>query len=304
MNRQQNIGVFWAHRLAQGVLATVMAAPLSAFALVGGAGADANTVDSPWAGVGSLTVGGNSFTGTLIAPGYVLTAAHVAAGADLSSISFQTHAGATQSYAASEVFINPGYTGTTSGNASGDPTWHSDLAIIRLSGTVASDVPFYSLFSGNLQSKILTFVSYGGSDTVKQTGENVADLLFTGTSGSKETYAFDYDGSDLTSNYLGSGTLGANREASLVGGDSGSSAFVKVNGQWQLAGINTFQGYFSAGQTSGQYGTAGGGVVLSTYASWINSIVVTPVPEPEGWLMLLPGLGLLGGVLRRRQRLG
>ena len=113
---------------------------------------------------------------------------------------------------------------------------------------------------------------------------------------------FDYDGPNPTPNYLGGGTLGANREASLVQGDSGSSAFVYANGQWQLAGINTFQVMFAQGQTSGQYGTGGGGIVLASYSPWINSVVLAPVPEPQTWLLLLAGLGVLGRVLLRRAR--
>lgn len=279
-----------------------MALPLSVQALVGGAGVDPNLADSPWAGVGSLRIGNSAYTATLIAPGYILTAAHVAAGAELSGISFQTHAGASLSYAASRVFLNPDYTASASGNLAGDPTHHADLAIIRLAEAVPPGIPSYGLYSGPLQGRLLSFVSYGGSATAKKTGENVADLLFADTEGVQQTYVFDYDGSDLSSNYLGGGTLGANREASLVPGDSGSAAFVLVKGQWQLAGINTFQGYFNAGQSSGQYGTAGGGVVLSSHASWINSIVLTPVPEPGNMVMLLAGLGLVGAIAGRRRR--
>lgn len=286
------------------LLASLMV-PLSAAALVGGSGVAPNTVNSPWSGVGSLNVAGSKFTGTLIAPGYVLTAAHVAAGVDPSSISFQINAGTSYSISASQIFVNPGYTGTTNGNVAGDPTSHADLAIIKLSSPV-SDVPFYSLFGGNLQGKDLTFVSYAGSATSKTTGENRADVLFADYSGTKQTYLFDYDGPDLSTNRIGAniaanGTLGSDREASLVSGDSGSSAFVKVGGQWQLAGINTFEAMFSAGPAiSGQYGTGGGGIVLSAYSSWINSVVATPVPEPETWLMFLVGLGLVGGLRGRR----
>jgi hypothetical protein len=104
----------------------------------------------------------------------------------------------------------------------------------------------------------------------------------------------------LTTNYLGGATLGANREASLVQGDSGSAAFVKVNGQWELAGINTFEAFFAGGPTvSGAYGTGGGGVVLSSYLPWITSVMA--VPEPSEWLMLLAGMGLIGGLQRRRR---
>lgn len=303
--RVKRIAVSNVRYAARATLIVALGVPLGAFALVGGAGVAPNSVDSPWSGVGSLSIAGKKFTATLIAPGYVLTAAHVAAGVDLSTVSFQVNAGTSYAVSASKIFVNPGYTGNSNGNVLGDPTNHDDLAIIKLSTEVSADVPVYNLYTGNLQSKDLTFVSYAGSVTSKTTGENRADVLFADAAGTAETYLFDYDGPNLTTNRIGAniaanGTLGANREASLVGGDSGSAAFVNMNGQWQLAGINTFEAMFAAGPTtSGQYGTGGGGIALSSYLSWINSVVVTPVPEPQTWLMLLVGLGMLGGMSRR-----
>ncbi len=287
--------------IARYALTAVLVAPLSALALVGGSGVASNAADSPWSGVGSLSVNGSTFTATLIAPGYVLTAAHVAAGQDPSKISFQINAGTSYAIGASQVFVNPGYTGSAAGNAPNDPTNHADLAVIKLSSDAPADVPIYKLFDGNLLNSRLTFVSFAGSTTQKLTGENMVDGVFADLSGVSQTYLFDFDGPDLLSNRLGGGTLGASVEASLVGGDSGSAAFVNVNGQWELAGINSFEATFSAGPlTSGSYGTGGGGIVLSSYASWIDSIVVTPVPEPTEWLMLLAGLGVIGSASRRR----
>ncbi|WP_147321342.1 trypsin-like serine protease [Rhodoferax lacus] len=289
-------------RLIPVVLAVLCLAPLSASALVGGAGVADNSVTSPWAGVGSLSVGGGLFTGTLIAPGYVLTAAHVVAGAAAGSVSFQLNAGSSYTVAASDIYINPSYTGNTAGNVAGDPTNHNDLAIIRLSGAVGSNIPFYNLYSGNLQGADLNFVSYAGSTTAKTTGENIADVLYTNAAGTNKTYIFDFDGPNQSTNVMGGGTLGANREASLVNGDSGSAAFVSVNGQWQLAGINTFEATFAGRSTTpGTYGTGGGGVVLAGYSPWINSVITAPVPEPESANLLLLGLAVLGGAVHRRK---
>lgn len=284
------------------------AAPVCAFALVGGAGADPNTAGSPWAGVGSLTVGGGTFTATVIAPGYVLTAAHVLAGSNPANVSFQLNAGSAEVFSASQFYVNPLYTGTAAENLSTDPTVHADLAIIKLAGSTPMAVPTYGLYSGSLRGQDLSFVSYAGSSTVKRTGENIVDAVFSDAAGLAQTYLFDFDGPDLSTNRLGfdmpaNGTLGANREASFVGGDSGSSAFIQVQGQWQLAGINTYQATFAEGPaTSGAFGTGGGGVVVSTYAAWINSVIATPVPEPQAWAMLLAGLGLLGGAARQRRK--
>lgn len=282
------------------LLAALAAAP-GARALVGGAGADQNTAASPWAGVGSLSTGGGQFTGTLIAPGYLLTAAHVVNGVDPASISFRLNSENSFASGASQVFINPAYGGT--------PT-HGDLAIVKLSGAVKPGAaPIYDVFGGSVQGRELALVSHANSTSIRKTGANMADMVLTDPGGKPQTYLFDFDGPTLDSNRIGdnivaNGTLGAAREASLVAGDSGSAAFVQafVNGQWrwQLAGINTFEVTFREGPTtSGAFGTGGGGIVLSSYASWINA-VISPTPEPGSYLMLLLGLGLVGSVARRR----
>jgi hypothetical protein len=284
-------------------LGLALAAPPSAMALVGGPGVAVNGASSPWNGVGSLNVGGSLFTATMIAPGYLLTAAHVVNGAAANNVSFQVNADTSYSIGASDIFINPDYTGTTAGNVGGDPTNHSDLAIIKLTGAAGAEIPAYSLYAGNLQGADLNFVSFAGSSTQKKTGENIADLLFTNATATNQTYMFDFDGPTLATNFLGGGTLGANREASLVHGDSGSAAFVNVGGQWQLAGINTFEVSFAGGPTTeGAFGTGGGGVVVRGYADWINGVIATPVPEPESGAMLLAGLISLASLGFRRRR--
>jgi hypothetical protein len=260
--------------VARHALIAALAAPLSALALVGGVGPSPSSADSPWVGVGSLSVNGSLFTATLIAPGYVLTAAHVVTGAEPAKIRFQLNAGSSQTISASQVFIHPGYNGRTSDNVPGDPTVHSDLAIIKLSSDVPFNVPVCQIFTGSLLNRDLNFVSFGGSTTTRTTGENMVDRIYVDGAGTPQTYLFDYDGPDLSSNWLGAGTLGENREAALVGGDSGSAAFVNVNGQWKLAGINTFRVTVALG-TRGIVGTGGGGVILSSFLPWVTSVLTT-----------------------------
>lgn len=278
-----------------------------AHALSGGAGSAALEEGSPWEGVGSLSVNGQLFTATLIAPGYVLTAAHVVSGADASSVVFQTTTGESFSSVASAIYVDPTYTGGTAGNVAGDPTVHGDLAIVRLSDAT-QDLSTYSLYAGDLYKQTISMVSFGGSSTQATTGANRVDLLFADGSGTDQTYAFDRDGSQLSSNMIGNdipanGTLGEGVEAGIVHGDSGSAAFVYANGQWQLAGINTFSLLFAGGSTTqGDVGTGGGGIVLASQMDWIQSVITAPVPEPESAWMLLAGLAVLGSGQWRRGR--
>lgn len=295
----------------------LLAASLPAHALMAGASpdspgarVDANTSTSPFAGVGSISIGGSTYSGTLIAPGYVLTAAHVASGVAASDIVFNLNVGGnlTQQIGASAVFVNPSYTSFTSTHPA-----DGDLAIIKLSQDAALGTPSYSLYRGNLGAgTTLTLVGYGDSgngDTgiisagadpsVKRVGENNADSFAGRLDGSiaKAIYYFDFDGPTGASNLIGGGTLGNSLETSLASGDSGSPAFVKnAQGKWLLAGVNSFR--FGS---SLSFGNGGGGQLIAPYASWIDS-VLSPVPEPSQAHLLLSALGVVGFAAFRGRR--
>lgn len=268
---------------------------------------DPNTTTSPWAGVGSLSVGTSTYTATLIAPNYILTAAHVVAGATLGSVTFNLNFGGdlTQRIGAAEVFIHPDYHGFNS------PNLNDDLAIIRLANPVSAGVPIYGLQHDVLATgTTLTFVGYGASGmgnigvtisanpAIKRTGQNNADqfALDDEGSGKAEIYYFDFDGPSDTGNLMGGSTLGNALETTVGGGDSGSPAFLRSSdGNWRLAGVNTFTFTNIAGQTASTFGTGGGGMLIPAYAKWIDSIV-TPVPEPAPYTLMLAGLCLVSVV--------
>jgi Trypsin len=246
-------------------------------ALEGGRGPAEPIAKTPFGSVGSLSVDGRLFTAVLIGPQHVLTAAHIAAGADPSKIVFRTGLAGGVALAAQWVILHPEFTGQAIGNASGDPSMHADLAVIKLVQPVPLSLRPVPLWEGPLLGRIITLVSHGGSTSLVTEGENQVDLIFPGKLGQPATYVFDFDGPNLSSNGFGSatpvnGTLGAGREASLVKGDSGSAAFILVNGKWSLAGINTFQ--INMGLNRGA-----GGVVLSSYSSWINKALNANPPE-------------------------
>ena len=275
---------------------------------------DANVASSPYAGVGSVTIGGSTYSGVLIAPGYVLTAAHVANGVSASQITFNLNASGSmsQSIGASAVFINPKYTGP---NSSGSPA-DADLAIIKLSQDAAPSVPYYSLYTADVAlGTTFTLVGYGdsgngntgaitvaASPSVKRVGQNNADMIGASQDGmiAKALYYFDFDGPTAGSNIMGGRTLGNGIETSVATGDSGSPAFVVDSaGHLLLAGINTFR--FGTALT---FGNGGGGQLIAPYADWIAT-TIQPVPEPSSAQLMLPALGIVGWVaMRRRKTLG
>lgn len=291
-------------------LALFVAMP--AHALVGGA-VDANLVSSPWAGVGAVKVNGGTYSGALIGNQYVLTAAHVVGGAAPGQVQFVLNVGGapSQTLAAESIHVFPGYQGTTSG---ADGVWHDDLALVKLAAPVAAGVPVYDLYDGPLLGKTVSLVGYGAGgdgvngatigsdDNLKRVGQNRIDLTLVDDDGGTqhEIFLFDFDGPDSTTNVFGANnslnlTLGAAVEAQYAGGDSGSPMFVNDNGTWKLAGIAAFNASVTGLPGSNvKFGAVGGGGIVAPYATWIQETIATPVPEPETWLMLLAGLGLLG----------
>lgn len=273
---------------------------------------DPNVSTSPFAGVGSIDIGGSSYSGILIGSRYVITAAHVVNGVSPSSMTFNLNDNGdlAHSFSASAVYIDPLYQGFT---PAADGLVHNDLAIIELSQSAS--VPFYSLYNQPLsQGSTLALVGYGASgngvdgvtvgasDTIKRVGYNAADAFSHNANNVTDTYVFDFDGPHAGTNYLGGQTLGSTKEATLGTGDSGSGAFIKVNGVWELVGVNSFTLNFANGPTQpGLFGTGGGGQLVSASLAWINS-TISPVPEPSSGLLWLSGFGVLAAVGARTRR--
>lgn len=293
-------------------VASLLAAPAPAFALLAGtspdsseARVDANLASSPWAGVGSLSIGGGTVSGVVIGEQYVLTAAHVVASWQPQDITFNLNAGSnlSQQIGVSDVWINPGYAGVG----------HDDLAVLRLATPVAAGVPIYALPTAQVTTgAVATLVGYGASGspdtgitiaaspTVKRVGENALDSfeLDDDGSGFKELFYFDFD-SSTGKGPMGGRTLGNDLETTFATGDSGGGAFLwnADLGRWELVGINTFVFNTSYG-SSPNFGSGGGGVLTYGYEGWINSIAA--VPEAETWATFGIGLGLLGVARRGR----
>lgn len=185
---------------------------------------------------------------------------------------------------------------------------------------------------------VFTMVGYGLSGTgltgytvgpdffVKRDGANVFDLFDTDDEANfnpaspMEVWYYDFDGSRPGANQppgapsvlrdtfcaLGlacSPILPNGVETHLGGGDSGGPSFIQDgDGNYLLVANNTFGINFRYGDDlisrGGDFGDAGGGILLYSYMDWIR---MTAVPEPGS--ITLAGLALLTlAGLRRRRR--
>ena len=281
---------------------------------------DPNTTSSPFAGVGSLKVvwGANTYigSGAVIGPTRILTAAHMF---DLDNngsidvapgdVTFYLNYGSDLSHAitAASLYVHPDWSGFN------NPSVLDDVAVIELSSPVPAGVPMYALNSDPFTAATeITLVGYGRSGdgvngyttsaswTVKRSGKNLASffVLDDEGSGNKEGFEFDFDfpTKDAFDTVLG---LGNTVEVTLGPGDSGGPSFIPDgSGGYKIFGVNTF-GFDYSSYKAPLFGSGAGGMLVSSYKSWIES-----VPEPGSvviWLVGCGGLGLIS-VTRRHRR--
>lgn len=259
---------------------------------------DPNTETSDFAGVGSISVNdpqAGSFlcTGAAISPLHILTAGHCLDLSNTGTISilpenvkFYLNFGSNLSHTiqATSLFVHPNYQGFA------NPNFNDDLAVITLSSSLPTGVPIYDLLRQPLLvGQTLTMVGYGvagdglnghssgtSSFTRKRVGKNNADSFQLDdenpSSQRKEIFEFDFDGPDSSTNSLGGLTLGNEIETTFGPGDSGGPSFLEINNSLFLAGINTFT-LNSPDTLPGTFGTTGGGMIVSSYTDWIDSVI-------------------------------
>lgn len=278
---------------------------------------DANTVASPFSGVGSVVVSGASFSGVVVAPRYVLTASHVAS-APATAIQFVLNFGGdhTQVIPALAVAIYPG---------AGFP--YDDRALVELATPVPNGVAIYPLVRTPIATgQRITLVGYGASgngdvgptvaasSTVKRAGQNIVDAIQTTLDASGRTslfYIYDFDG-PTGAGASGGGTLGNAVETVVAGGDSGGPAFIGSAGSYRLVGINTFQASSNGQPVDNRFGTLGGGVLLTRpeFLNWIDATTnyttvgssnLVDAPTLPEWALIF-GVCLMGAMLVRRER--
>lgn len=280
---------------------------------------DPNSAISPWTGAVSVVANGSPYSGTVISPIHVITAAHVLGGATAATVSCTFNLTSTpQSIGVTQIAIYPG---------SSFP--YDDLAILTLSQPVPAGTQVYPIVdTAQPTGTVLALVGYGGSGngnvgptigasaTVKRSGRNVLDRLTDKVDASGRSAAFyvmDFDGPS-GNGALGGPTLGNSIETGVASGDSGSGAFVLSGGVYGLYGVNNASlGFQAGGATLGQFGSGAAGLVLShpPYLQWITQqtngtieLLSKPrdgdVPLPL-WASGVLACGLAAGLIRHQR---
>ena len=279
---------------------------------------DPNTTLSPWSGVVSVVIGGAPFSGVVIGPRHVLTAAHVALNQNPANVTVVANISASPALLAVEA--------VTSYPTAAFP--YDDLSLLRLVQPVPASVAIYPIMdmAQPLGTRV-TLVGYGasgnpaagasvaGTSTVKRRGQNVIDQLTDRVDTSGRTGAFflyDFDGPG-GNGPIGGATLGNSTETSVAGGDSGSAAFIDTGAGPALFGLNTAVFNFS-GATSSTFGSGGTGMVLShpAYLAWLaaqtnntlslsSQVGSADVPALAPWALAALGGGLASLLLAPRQ---
>ena len=202
--------------------------------------------------------------GILIAPQWVLTAAHVVEGVDPFSNWRVTFAG--KEVAVDKIVLHPR-------RKKGEVNPDFDLALLKLAEPVAGIVPLPLYRWDDEALQVATLIGRGGTKTGLRTESGYCDdgRMRRATSRIKAAlehaifFTFDAppDGTDLQ------GSAGPR--------DSGGPALLVRDGTTYLAGVGSMAS--PPGSVSGVYGTLDGYARVSTHREWIESTIAADPPS-------------------------
>jgi hypothetical protein len=239
--------------------------------------------NSAYAAVGTFVGGLYTGCGVLIAPDWVLTAAHLL---ELTSSSSGTFTIGGTAYTSDAVYTDPAWNNNAlDGN---------DFGLVHLNTSISSVDPA-RLFTGSSPlGQVGTWVGYGYTgtgltgwhtlDNQKRAFENVLD----GTFQNPLLLGSDFDSPETSAYNLWGDATPLPLEGCVAPGDSGGGLFLTVGSQTYLAGVISFESRKGGGLANSSYGDLSGAGLITTATPWITSTV----PEPST-CSLLAGAGLV-----------